>query len=32
MPKEIDAELENAIRKWSETHNYNPRKQMETSS
>ena len=32
MPKEIDTELEDAIRKWSETHDYNPRKQMETST
>jgi DnaJ-class molecular chaperone len=31
MPKEIDAELEDAIRKWSETHSYNPRKAMETA-
>jgi DnaJ-class molecular chaperone len=29
MPKEIDAELEEAIRKWSETHAYNPRIAME---
>ncbi len=29
MPKEIDADLEQAIRKWSETHAYNPRKSME---
>jgi DnaJ-class molecular chaperone len=32
MPKEIDTELEDAIRKWSETHDYNPRKQMEVAS
>ena len=32
MPKEIDAELEESIRKWSETHAYNPRKAMETTS
>lgn len=31
MPKEIDAELEEAIRKWSETHAYNPRIAMETT-
>ena len=31
MPKEIDAELEESIRKWSETHAYNPRKAMETA-
>ena len=31
MPKEIDAELEASIRKWSETHAYNPRKAMETA-
>lgn len=29
MPKEIDAELEESIRKWSETHAYNPRITME---
>jgi DnaJ-class molecular chaperone len=29
MPKEIDAELEEFIRKWSETHAYNPRIAME---
>lgn len=32
MPKEIDSELEDAIRKWSETHAYNPRKSMETAT
>ena len=32
MPKEIDAELEQAIRKWSETHAYNPRSAMETAT
>lgn len=32
MPKEIDADLEQAIRKWSETHAYNPRKSMETTT
>ena len=31
MPKEIDSELEEAIRKWSETHAYNPRIAMETT-
>jgi len=31
MPKEVDAELEAAIRKWSETHAYNPRKEMEAA-
>jgi len=31
MPKEIDTDLEEAIRKWSETHVYNPREAMETS-
>jgi DnaJ-class molecular chaperone len=31
MPKEIDADLEHAIRKWSETHAYNPRTVMETA-
>ena len=31
MPPEIDAELEQSIRKWSETHAYNPRKAMETA-
>ena len=31
MPKEIDEELEASIRKWSETHAYNPRKAMETA-
>lgn len=31
MPKEIDAELEEAVRKWSLTHAYNPRKVMETT-
>ena len=31
MPKIIDADLENAIRKWSDTHAYNPRKHMETT-
>jgi len=30
MPKEIDADLEQAIRKWSETHTYNPRSAMES--
>jgi len=29
MPKEIDAELEESIRKWSQTHAYNPRIAME---
>ena len=29
MPKEIDAELEESIRKWSEAHAYNPRIVME---
>jgi DnaJ-class molecular chaperone len=29
MPKDIDAELEESIRKWSETHAYNPRIAME---
>lgn len=32
MPKEIDAELEQAIRKWSQTHAYNPRKVMEAET
>ncbi|MDB5491901.1 MAG: molecular chaperone DnaJ [Micavibrio sp.] len=32
MPKEIDIELEEAIRKWSETHAYNPRKIMESAT
>jgi DnaJ-class molecular chaperone len=32
MPKEIDAALEEFIRKWSETHTYNPRIAMETAS
>jgi len=32
MPKEIDAALEEFIRKWSETHPYNPRIAMETAS
>lgn len=32
MPKDIDAELEDAIRKWSETHGYNPRKHMEAAT
>ena len=31
MPKDIDAELEEAIRKWSEKNNYNPRKTMEAA-
>lgn len=31
MPKEIDTELEEVIRKWSETHSYNPRKEMEAA-
>ena len=31
MPKEIDTELEESIRKWSEAHAYNPRKAMETA-
>jgi DnaJ-class molecular chaperone len=31
MPGEIDADLEQAIRTWSETHAYNPRKTMETA-
>ena len=29
MPKEIDAELEESIGKWSQTHAYNPRIAME---
>jgi DnaJ-class molecular chaperone len=29
MPKEIDADLEAAIREWSQAHGYNPRKHME---
>jgi len=29
MPKEIDADLEEAIGKWSQTHAYNPRMDME---
>ena len=29
MPKEIDAELEGFIGKWSKTHSYNPRIAME---
>lgn len=29
MPKDIDTELEDAIRTWSKTHDYNPRKHME---
>ena len=32
MPKGIDVELEEAIRKWSETHDYNPRKAMEAAT
>lgn len=32
MPKEIDADLETFIRKWSETHAYHPRKDMEGNS
>lgn len=32
MPKEIDADLEQAIKKWSETHAYNPRASMETAT
>lgn len=32
MPKEIDNELEEIIRKWGESHSYNPRKFMETAS
>lgn len=32
MPKHIDAELEEAIQKWSEKHHYNPRNHMEASS
>jgi len=31
MPKDIDAQLEDVIRKWSESHHYNPRKHMETA-
>jgi DnaJ-class molecular chaperone len=31
MPQDIDSELEDAIRKWSQTHSYNPRKHMETA-
>ena len=31
MPSTIDGELEEAIRKWSETHAYNPRKSMEAA-
>lgn len=31
MPKEIDAELEESIRKWSETHAYNPRIALENA-
>jgi DnaJ-class molecular chaperone len=31
MPKEIDAELEQAIRAWSATHAYNPRTTMESA-
>jgi DnaJ-class molecular chaperone len=29
MPAKIDDELEQVIKKWTETHNYNPRKQKE---
>jgi DnaJ-class molecular chaperone len=29
MPKDIDTELENAIRTWAQTHDSNPRKHME---
>ncbi len=32
MPKDIDTDLENAIRTWSENHTYNPRKSMETAT
>jgi len=32
MPKDIDAELEEAIGKWSASHPYNPRKHMETAT
>ncbi len=32
MPKDMDTELEEAIRKWSQTHSYNPRKAMEEAS
>jgi len=32
MPKEIDPELEEAIRKWSQTHDYHPRKHMESAT
>jgi len=32
MPKEIDSELEQAIRTWAETHAYHPRKAMETAT
>ncbi len=30
MPEKIDGELEEYIKKWSEHHSYNPRKNMET--
>ncbi|MFZ4762423.1 MAG: DnaJ C-terminal domain-containing protein [Alphaproteobacteria bacterium] len=32
LPKEIDAELEQAIRQWSQNHAYNPRKNMESNT
>ena len=32
MPKEIDAVLEEAIQKWSETHTYNPREALEETA
>jgi DnaJ-class molecular chaperone len=31
MPKEVDGELEQAIRTWSQTHDYYPRKTMESA-
>ena len=32
MPETIDADLEDAIKKWSESHVYNPRKSMEAAT
>jgi DnaJ-class molecular chaperone len=32
LPKDLDAELEEAVRKWSETHAFNPREAMETAT
>jgi DnaJ-class molecular chaperone len=31
MPEKIDPDLEDAVRKWNQTHSYNPRTQWETN-